>query len=670
MNTQISAGPALEPDPRRTSNLWFEVLGPVRAWHDGTELDLGSPQQRAVLAILLLSRGWQVPRDVLIDAIWGDDPPRAAPGTIRTYISRLRRCLDPVTGYRATELITSIGDGYALTPGAVTVDADVFTRYVADAHEARDEADAATAATRLRAALGLWRGMPLAGIQGPYADSQRTRLAELHMAATEDRLAMDIESGGQLAAIAELRTLLNEHPLREKLSELLMLALYRAGRQADALSVFTDARLLLRDELGIDPGPSLRDLHERILRADSSLDSPGALGAPGAAPGTQANGPGRPAGVPAAPERPAQLPPLHADFTGRADTLDAIVTTLKDATDGTVVTITGMPGIGKTALAVHAARAVLDVFPDGQLFAQLGDIAGAPADPAAVLAGFLRALGHGFVPGDLDELIAACRTAFAGRRMLIVLDDADDTAQVNALLPAVGGCVLIVTTQRHLIGLPGVRSFEITGLRPDESLRLLGRVAGQQRLAAEPAAARRLVTTCAGQPMAVRIVGARLATRPGWRVATMVAQLERELISPVRTHPDCSLVEAPFQRAHSRLPDAEAFLFRQAATSDTPEISVTAAAVLMELPECQALTLLESIADSHLIEDGAFGSYRYDPLVKVHAWRMALQIDGPQRCEASRELLRRQARVAAFPSWLPGLAAVEAVGAVAAPVGQ
>lgn len=659
MDTQISAVSPLERDPRLSAKLWFEVLGPVRAWHDGAELDLGSPQQRGVLAILLLSRGWQVPRDVLIDAIWGEDPPRAAPGTVRTYISRLRRCLDPVTGYRATELITSIGDGYALAQDSVTVDADLFARHVADAHQARDQADAATAATRLRAALELWRGMPLAGIQGPYADSQRTRLAELRMAATEDRLAMDIESGGP-AAIAELRTLLDEHPLRERLSELLMLALYRAGRQADALSVFAGTRRLLAGELGIDPGPALRDVHERILRADASLGGSGD-------PGALAKAPDRPARTSGPP---AQLPPLHADFTGRADALDAIVTMLTDDAASPVVTITGMPGIGKTALAVHAARAAIDLFPDGQLYAELGAVAGAPVEPVDVLPGFLRALGRSSVPAGLDELIAACRTAVGGRRMLVVLDDARDTAQVASLLPALGGCAVIVTTQRHLIGLPGARTWEIAGLRPDESLRLLERFVGERRLAAEPAAASRVVAACAGQPIAIRTAGARLATRPGWRVTAMVDQLEHELTQPVITHPDCALVEAPFDRAHRRLGKPEAFLFRQAATADTPEISAAAAAALMDVPENRAVALLESIADSHLIEAGAFGAYRYDPLVKLHAWRMALETDGPQRCAASRELLGRHAPGAAFPPWLPGIAALGGIGAVAAPVGQ
>ena len=653
MSTQVSTGLPRERDLGSTATLRFEVLGPVRAWHGDTELDLGSPQQRAVLAVLLLSQGWQVPMDVLVDAIWGEDPPRAAAGTVRTYISRIRRCLDQATGNRATELLSSIGDGYALAPGSVTVDIDLFTRHVADAHEARSRADTALAAALLREALGLWRGMPLAGIQGPYADSQRTRLAELRMAATEDRLAMDIESGGELAAIAELRTLLDEYPLREKLSELLMLGLYRAGRQADALAVFGDMRRLLRDELGIDPGPALRVMHERILRADTGLAGvPGVTAAP-AAPA--------PSGV------PAQLPPAHPDFTGRAETHDEIVAALTAGEDAPVVTITGMPGIGKTALSVQAAHAARDSFPDGQLYAGLGAATGAPADPVVVLGGFLRALGHVSVPAGQEELTEACRAAMAGRRILIVLDDAHDTAQVNTLLTAIGGCAVIVTTQRHMIGLCGARRFEIAGLRPDESLRLLERIVGERRLAAEPAAARAVVTACAGHPIAVTVAGARLATRPGWQVAAMVSQLKEELTQPEITHPDCVLVEAPFELAHRRLGKAEAFLFRQAATSDSPEISVAAAAALLDLPASRALALLESIADSHLIEAGAFGSYRYDPLVKIHAGRMALEVDGLPRCESSRELLDRHARGEGFPAWLSG--ATDRPG-VAAPVGQ
>lgn len=294
------------------AGLRFEVMGPVRAWSNETELDVGSPQQRAVLAILLLSQGWQVSRDVLVDALWGEDPPRSAAGTVRTYISRLRRCLDPVTGCQAAELLKSVGDGYAIDAGAVTVDYEQFTGQVERARLTRSRGDLTLAATQLAEALGLWRGAPLAGIQGPYADSQRARLQELRTAVTEDRLSMDIESGGHLAAIVELRALLDDHPLREKLSELLMLALYRAGRQADALTVFHDVRCLLRDELGIDPGPGLRDLHARILRADDALIA------------TAADAPVAPQAA-CLIEPPALLPTLPADLIGRADTLREIV---------------------------------------------------------------------------------------------------------------------------------------------------------------------------------------------------------------------------------------------------------------------------------------------------------------------------------------------------------
>jgi DNA-binding SARP family transcriptional activator len=643
------------------TDLRFEILGPVRGWHENTELDLGSPQQRAVLAILLLSPGWQVSVNLLIDAIWGEDPPRAAPGTVRTYISRLRHLLDSVTGNQAAELIKSIGGGYTLLPGSVTVDLDLFTRRVEEAREARSGKDTALAATLLREALALWRGMPLAGVQGPYADAQRTRLTEVHMAVTEERLAMDIESGDHKATIAELQALRTEYPLREKLGELLMLALYRAGRQADALSVFADERRLLRDELGIDPGPGLRDMHERILRADRTLIvKPAAkTGISGAKGNVQIETRGeareklqdRPA------ELPAQLPPSHADFTGRADTVRAIVEALKDVAGAPVVTITGMPGIGKTALAVQAARAVLDAFPDGQLYADLGAASGNPADPAAVLAGFLRELGHdsgstsAALPGTAEELASAYRSALAGRRMVVVLDDARDTAQVRHLLPGLRGCAVIVTTQRRMIDLPGARWFEISGLRPEESVRLLARVAGRGRVAAERVAALRVGVACAGQPVAIRTVGARLAARPGWRIMTMVRLLERELTPQGITHPDCEVVQAPFELAHRQLTAEQAFVFRQAATSDSPEISVSAVADLMGAPRNTALKLLESLADAHLIEADAFGSYRYDPLVKLFAGRRALAEDGVQTCESSRALLDRHSADASIAPW-------------------
>jgi DNA-binding SARP family transcriptional activator len=258
----------------------FEVLGPVRGWHRSAELDLGSPQQRAVLAMLLLARGRQVSLDGLIGGLWGQRPPRSAAGTVRTYISRLRHCVEVQPGGPAGQLIESIGDGYALRPGPATLDLDTFERWLSEARAARLRYDTARGARLLRDALGLWRGLALAGVPGPYADARRVPLAELRLAATEEKLAADIWLGDLAGAIAELRGLLADHPFREGLSELLMLALYKSGRQAEALDVFGRVRQRLGDELGIDPGPSLQTVHQRVLRADHRLlDGPDAVGA-------------------------------------------------------------------------------------------------------------------------------------------------------------------------------------------------------------------------------------------------------------------------------------------------------------------------------------------------------------------------------------------------------
>ena len=251
--------------------LRFEVLGPIRGWHGMTELELGSPQQRAVLAMLLLARGRHVSMDGLIDGLWGVHVPRSATGTVRTYVSRLRRILDIGADGQHGELIRSIGDGYALHLGPAHLDLDAFERWLSEARAARDSRDTARGALLLREALGLWRGTALAGVPGPYADSRRVPLAELHIAATEEKAAADIALGELAAAIAELRALLAEHPFREKLVELLMLALYKSGRQAEALHVFDSLRRRLTDELGIDPGPALQTMQQRVLRADPAL---------------------------------------------------------------------------------------------------------------------------------------------------------------------------------------------------------------------------------------------------------------------------------------------------------------------------------------------------------------------------------------------------------------
>lgn len=597
------------------AELRFELLGPVRAWYRDAELDLGSPQQRGVLAVLLLARGRQVSLETLIDALWGDRPPQSAASTVRTYILRLRRCLDLGAVRAGGEVIRLVGDGYSLEPGSAVLDLARFEERVRGARAARDDLDIARAAGLFRDALALWQGMPLAGIAGPYARVQRARLSELHAAAAEDGLAADIGSGAHQAAIPELQTLRDSYPLREKLTELLMLALYRSGRQADALAVFDDSRRVLRDELGIDPGPALREMHQRILQTDSRLTLP----APPSASRREA-------------PVPALLPPDRADFTGRADTLAAIFDVLTDGANTPVVAIDGLAGIGKTALAVRAARAVQFDYPDGQLYVELGDSAGAEAGPAGALATFLRALGFTAIPETLDQRVAAWRSAMAGQRMIIVLDDASEAAQVLRLLPPPPGCAYIVTGRRRLLDLPGAHFFAITRLRPPEALSLLERLVGPERVATERAAAERLVDACSCQPLAVRTAATRLAARPGWLIADMHRQLLDELSQPLVIHADCELVEAPFQSAYSRLTAAEALAFRRAGTREGLDIPVDAVAALLDISGHMALSLLDALADVHLVEPSGSG-YHFDPLVKLFARRLAIAEDSLHRSE-------------------------------------
>jgi DNA-binding SARP family transcriptional activator len=256
---------------RSTVSRRFQLLGPVRAWSGRTELELGPPQQQAVLVLFLLARGQQVSLDEIIDALWSDQPPQSAVGIVRTYVSHLRSHLGQAAGHRSTEVIRPVARGYVLTLDSAAIDTDEFERLTRNSEEVCRHGDIGAATGFLRDALALWHGTPLAGIPGRHAEIQRIRLTELRTATVEEVLAMEIDSGRHLTAAAELRGLLAAEPLRERLSELLMLALYRSGRQAEALAVFAATRRRLRDALGIDPGPSLRQIHQWILRSDDRL---------------------------------------------------------------------------------------------------------------------------------------------------------------------------------------------------------------------------------------------------------------------------------------------------------------------------------------------------------------------------------------------------------------
>ncbi|WP_461028308.1 AfsR/SARP family transcriptional regulator, partial [Streptomyces sparsus] len=332
------------------TGLRFAVLGPVRAWLKGEPLNTGSPQQRALLAALLLRGGHTATAQELVDALWGEQPPQQALAALRTYAFRLRKVL-------GAQALVSESGGYAIRTGEdAGLDLDVAERLVADAERAAQGGDHGRARDLYREALAQWDGEPLAQVPGPYAETQRVRLEEWRLSVTEHCLALDLRVGGHAEAVSELTALTAEHPLRERLRELLMLALYRSGRQAEALAVYADTRRLLADELGVEPRPELADLQQRILRGDDTL------AAPAAAPETSA--PAR---------RPQQLPATVPDFTGRQAVVAELGSRLRRA-EGRVMAVSavaGIGGVGKTTLAVHVAHAARDDFPDGRLYVDL-----------------------------------------------------------------------------------------------------------------------------------------------------------------------------------------------------------------------------------------------------------------------------------------------------------
>ncbi|CAL9498711.1 Regulatory protein AfsR [Streptomyces sp. enrichment culture] len=591
--------------------LRFGVLGPVRAWRGGEPVATGSPQQRALLAALLLREGRTATAAELIDALWGEDPPSQALAAVRTYASRLRKVLDP-------GVLVSESGGYAvrgLVEGALDL-ADAQD-LAAEAEKARTAGDLCRARELLGRALELWDGEPLAGVPGPYAQAQRTRLEEWRLQLLESRLDMDLEQGCHAEAVSELTALTAAHPLRERFRELLMLALYRSGRQAEALAVYADTRRLLADELGVDPRPGLRELQQRILRADPGLAEPSA-----------------PAAEPAAePVRPAQLPATVPDFTGRAGFVRELSEVLARA-DGRVMAVSalaGIGGVGKTTLAVHVAHRARPSFPDGQLYVDLQGAGPRPAEPETVLGSFLRALGTAdpAIPDSLEERAALYRSVLAGRRVLVLLDNARDAAQVRPLLPGTDGCAALVTSRVRMVGLAGAHLVDLDVMSPDEALALFTRIVGEERVASERQAALDVVAACGFLPLAIRIAASRLAARRTWTVSVLAAKLADERRRLDELQAGDLAVKATFELGYGQLEPAQARAFRLLGLADGPDISLAAAAALLDLPEEETEDLLESLVDMSLLESAAPGRYRYHDLVRLYARACAERDEQP-----------------------------------------
>ncbi|MEU5835672.1 BTAD domain-containing putative transcriptional regulator [Streptomyces diacarni] len=628
-------------------SLRVAVLGPVRAWRAEQELALGSPQQRALLVALLLRRGRPATIGELVDAVWGAEPPRGAVTVLRTYVSRLRKVLEHERGAGGgPQVIVSVADGYLVRLPPHALDLAVFERRVAEAKKARSATDLSTAAELLRAALELWDGKPLTGVPGPLAEAERHRLDEQRLAAVEVRLDIDLRLGHHEELTAELTSLTAEHPLREKLHGLLMLALYRSGRQAEALAAFRTIRQTLVTELGVEPGEALGDIHARILSADPSLGAP-----PAPESATPALTPSDPPAPTAA--RPAQLPADLPVFTGRETELaqtHALLPAGGEHPNAVVISaIGGMAGVGKTTLAVHWAHEIAHRFPDGQLYINLRgfDPTGTAMPPDEATHTFLDALGvpPGQMPGRPEARTALYRSLLADRRVLLLLDNARDTEQVRPLLPAGPGCLAIVTSRNQLTGLianDGARPLTLTPLPLADARDFLARRIGTARLAAEPEAADEIISSCARLPLALAIVAARAATHPSFPLYAVAEELRDShgSLDAFAGGDISSDVRAVFSWSYQALSAPAARLFELLAAAPGPDISAPAAATLAGLSRRETRGLLAELTHAHLLTEHFPGRYAFHDLLRVYAAEQAgSEETAPDREQAVERVL-------------------------------
>jgi DNA-binding SARP family transcriptional activator/tetratricopeptide (TPR) repeat protein len=625
------------------SGFRFAVLGPVRAWCDGAEVSLGNPQQRAVLAFMLLRAGAHTSPEELVDALWPDDPPKAAVGTIRTYVHRLRKVLG------GEELLRSSGRGYVVDLREEDLDLSRFRRLSDQARRASAEADLASAARYLSEGLALWNGIPLAGITGRFAETQRALLEETRLTAIEARAEHNLTLGNLADVIPELTAVARERTYRERPRELLMLALYRAGRQAEALAVFDEVRHLFTTELGIDPGPRLRDVQLRILNADPSLMAVWPSGpsndASALSPGPSADGeedagndlrtvppdPGASGRWPLAP--PAQLPRDLPSFAGRTADLEFVLAGCTDeAGAGSVTVIAGMAGVGKTALAVHAAHLLADRFPDGQLYVDLRgfDRSGLVLSHEEAIRQLLVGLGvlPEQVPAGVEAQIGLYRSVLAGRRVLVVLDNARNAEQVRPLLPGDSRCRVLVTSRdqmRSLIAIDGARMVALSLLSRDDARAILSRRVGTERVAAEGGAVERLIALCAGLPLALSVVAARAVVYATRSLSSLAAELSESGNSLNALADPDSVIDARASLALSyrTLSPNAARLLRLSALHPGAVSGREAMASLAGISVPEAVAGLDELERVHLVTQPEPSYYASHELVRAYAAELA-----------------------------------------------
>ncbi|MEU8422990.1 BTAD domain-containing putative transcriptional regulator [Micromonospora sp. NPDC048835] len=587
------------------------LLGPVEVVVAGRPQAVNGLRRKAVLATLALHAGRVVSVDRLIDVVWGDQLPATAANTLQRHISYLRGVLGEPGS------IVARPPGYLLDTGPDSTDVQAAERLIELARRSTDHNEQVK---HLTAAVALWRGPPLADVAGSaWLEEQAEHLARLWLEAERSLADARLSVGEHAGLVPGLERLVRQHPLDEHLHAQLMLALYRDGRQGDAVATYRRLRDNLRENLGIDPGPRLRDLECAILRQDTAIAAP-ALAGPAA-------------GAPVA----AQLPPPVPTFTGRAAELAAL-DALVDR--GGAVVVSGTAGVGKTALAVHWAHRAAERFPDGQLYVNLRgfDPAATPTEPARALHGFLEALGvpAARMPSDPDAMVSLYRTTVAGRRLLVVLDNARDAEQVRPLLPSSPECLAIVTSRDQLIPLVVTESAQpvpLDLLSPGEARDMLVRRLGAGQVAAEPGAADTIADRCARLPIALAIVAARAATNRQFSLAAVAGELGD--LDAFHGGDEATDVRAVFSWSCRTLSPPAVRLFRLLSLHPGPDVSAPAVASLAGVDGSAVGPLLTELTRANLFTEHTYGRYAFHDLLRAYAADLADEAEPPAERRAA-----------------------------------
>ncbi|WP_188196747.1 AfsR/SARP family transcriptional regulator [Nonomuraea sp. SYSU D8015] len=595
--------------------LEIKFLGPWEVTANGEPVKVVGERRVGVLARLALSAGQPVPAEELLTQVWGQSTATTPGKQLHIVVSKLRGVLSP---HQDDDIIATVSGGYQLNLACERIDAHLFTFLAHQARAARAQGEIARADALFQRALALWRGNALADMTASWAQVESARLEEEHLTALEDHIDLRLAAGDHHAVVPALTAHAAAHPLRERPRAQLMLALYRAARSSEALAVYQETRRVMVDELGIEPGATLRRLQQAVLRRDPALD----LTSP--AQRTTLT----------KPVIPAELPADIRTFTARATEMAWLYKTLTDTVRGSpaVAAIHGPGGIGKSALAVHAAHAIADHFADGVLYVDLrGTTVGLqPLPPFEALSRLLRSLGldAATIPPTLDEAAAQYRSFTSTRNLLVILDDAFDASQVRPLIPAGPACAVIITSRQIMASLDIRNHLHLTGLDHAEAAALFARLADPGRVRAEPEAARQIVRQCSGLPLALRISAARLTARPD----RTLSHLADQLANPGRRldaleHADLSIRDS-IAAGLQHLPrdpaghDA-AHAFFLLGLLETPTHTAAVVSALTDWPEDRAEAALNHLLDARLVESAGPGRYRMHDLIRLYAREQA-----------------------------------------------